>query len=49
MLLCVSMCGCVSLSEQCVKCSPYSRVAGGSGGGGDGGCIKCTPEVALAT
>lgn len=53
--VCVSMCGCVSLSVQCVKCSPYSHVAKGAGGGGgveggsDGGCIKCTPEVAIAT
>ena len=30
--LCVSMCGCASLSVQCVKCSPYSHVAGGDCG-----------------
>lgn len=28
-LLCISMCGCISLSVQCVKCSPYSHVAEG--------------------
>lgn len=36
---------CVGVS---VKSSPYSHEAEG-GGGADGGCIECTPEVALAT
>lgn len=48
------MCGCASLSAMCEVLSLQSCVWGGGGGGGGSGgfngcCIKCTPEVALAT
>lgn len=53
--MCARACVCFDVwvrKSECAMCEVLSLQScgwGGVGGGGDGGCIKCTPEVALAT
>lgn len=56
MCACVHACICAFVifnvwvrKSECAMCEVLSLQSCVWGGGGNGGCIKCTPEVALAT